>query len=124
MLRGLIPTQGSMHVRLRKSRIQYYTDHLPPLSLLPTLTTAAPSPVHTGSAANSNLVPKKLFVPKPSVKHHYSRLFLVLPRFHLARIERGWLGSPKPEISSLLTYTIPHGSQGGSISDQKVRGMR
>ena len=89
-----------MHVRLQKSRIQNLTDHLPPPPLLPTLPTASSSPAHTGSAVDSNWVPKKLSVPKLSVKRDYSRLFLVLPRFHLARIERGWLDSPKPEISS------------------------
>lgn len=55
--------------------------------------TAALSPVHTDSAANSNLVPNKLSVPKSSVRHYCSQLFLVLPRFDLARIERTWLDS-------------------------------
>lgn len=127
----VIPTQGPMHVKLQKSEIQDYTNHLPPSSLLPTLTTAASSPVRRDSTVDSNLVPRELFAPKPSAKHDYSPLLLVPPRFHLARIERGWPDSPKPEISSLpflcsspLTHTIPHRTQGGSDSDQKIIGTR
>lgn len=121
-----------MHAGLQQSKIQYYTDHSPPSSLLPTLTTAASRPVHTQALLPTavwclrNCLFTSLLLNMTTLNYSLFYQDSILQRLR----EREWLSSPKTwnlmsSFSVLFQHTECHtfSSQGGINSAQKVRGI-